>query len=198
MPTPFLDVRFPDRVALGATGGPGFKTGVVTLVSGVEERNREWAKARGRWDISTGMKRREYIVDVIAHFYAVGGMHRSFRFKDHVDYQATNQAMEATGSPTVWQLVKRYPRGGETYVRTISKPVNGTVVVKVGGATVTPASIDHLTGRVTFATAPGSTPTASFSFDVPVRFDTDQLPVTAAELDIHVVSSIELIEVRGE
>lgn len=31
MPQPFLDISFPDAVARGATGGPGFSTNVVTL-----------------------------------------------------------------------------------------------------------------------------------------------------------------------
>ncbi len=41
------------------------------------------------------------------------------------------------------------------------QPVAGTVAVKVGGVSTTPSSIDHLTGRVTFASTPSSAPPGS-------------------------------------
>jgi len=82
-------------------------------------------------------------------------------------------------TPTVWQLVKRYNIGGYEHVRTIIKPVLGTVAIKIGGSPVVPSSIDYLTGLVAFGNVPGSAPTATFDFDVPVRFDTDKFPVQA-------------------
>lgn len=195
MPQPFLDISFPDAVARGATGGPGFSTNVVTLGSGAERRNIQWADARGEWNISTGIRTRAEMQAVIAHFYIVKGRGYSFRFKDWTDYQATDQAMTEV-TPTVWQLVKRYNIGGYEHVRTITKPVLGTVAIKVGGSPVVPLEIDYLTGLVTFASAPGSAPTASFEFDVPVRFDTDKLPVQANAWDQQIVSQINLIEVK--
>ncbi len=195
MPQPFLDISFPDAVARGATGGPGFSTNVVTLGSGAERRNIQWANARGEWNISTGIRTRVEMQAVIAHFYIVKGRGYSFRFKDWNDYQATDLPM-AQVTPTVWQLVKRYNIGGYEHVRTITKPVPGTVTCKIGGSPVAPASIDHLTGLVTFGSAPGSAPTATFDFDVPVRFDTDKLPVQANAWDQQIVPQINLIEVN--
>lgn len=195
MPTPFMDITFPNAVGRGATGGPGFSTTVVTLASGDENRNSNWAKARGNWDISTGIRTRAQMADVIAHFYVVGGKAYSFRFKDWSDYDAADVTMVAI-STTVFQIVKRYVRGAGEYVRTITKPVAGTVVIKVSGSPVTPLSIDYLTGRVSFAAAPAATPKATFQFDVPVRFDTDKLPVQTNTHDQMVVSQIDLIEVR--
>jgi uncharacterized protein (TIGR02217 family) len=125
----------------------------------------------------------------------VKGRAYSFRFKDWNDYAATDQLMVEV-TPTVWQLVKRYTIGGFEHVRTTTKPVAGTVSVKVGGVPAMPSSIDHLTGRVTFASPPSSAPTANFEFDVPVRFDTDHLPVQANAFDQQIVSQIDLIEVR--
>jgi uncharacterized protein (TIGR02217 family) len=195
MPQPFLDIPFPDAVARGATGGPGFSTNVVTLGSGAERRNIQWADARGEWNISTGIRTRAEMQAVIAHFYVVKGRGYSFRFKDWNDYQAADVAMLEV-SDTVWQLVKRYNVGGYEHVRAISKPVAGTVAVKVGGSPVVPSDIDTLTGLVTFASPPGSAPTASFDFDVPVRFDTDKLPVQANAWDQQIVPQINLIEVK--
>jgi uncharacterized protein (TIGR02217 family) len=195
MPQPFLDVSFPDAVARGATGGPGFSTHVVMLGSGAERRNIQWADARGEWNISTGIRSRAEMQAVIAHFYIVKGRGYSFRFKDWNDFSAVDVPMlEVT--PTEWQLVKRYNIGGFEHVRSITKPVQSTVAIEIGGSPVVPASIDYLTGLVTFDPVPESPPTASFEFDVPVRFDTDKLPVQANAWDQQIVSQINLIEVR--
>lgn len=196
MPQPFLDISFPDAVARGATGGPGFSTNVVTLGSGAERRNIQWADARGEWNISTGIRTRAEMQAVIAHFYVVKGRGYSFRFKDWNDYQAADVPMQATDDETVWQLVKRYNVGGYEHVRTITKPVPGTVTIKVDGTPVAPADIDHLTGRVTFGSPPSAAPTAAFEFDLPVRFDTDHLPVQANAWNQQIVPQINLIEVK--
>ena len=195
MPQPFRDISFPPYIARGATGGPSFSTSVVTLASGAEERNILWANSRGKWNISTGIRTREQMLEVIAFFHVVKGRAYSFRLKDWNDYNAADQPMVEITS-TVWQLVKRYDIGGFQHIRTITKPVVGTVIVMVGGSPVAPSGIDYQTGQVTLAAAPGSNPTASFEFDVPVRFDTDHLPVQANAFDQQIVSQIDLVEVR--
>ena len=194
MPQPFLDITFPGTVARGATGGPGFSTEIVTLASGAEQRNKNWSQARGRWNISTGIRSRADMAAVIAHFHVVKGRAHSFRFKDWNDFDAADQPMVQV-TPSVWQIVKRYNRAGYEHVRTITKPVAGSIGVKLAGSPVTPAAIDPLTGRVIFATALASVPIASFQFDVPVRFDTDSLPVQANAWDLQIVNNIDLVEV---
>jgi hypothetical protein len=42
----FHEVRFPDNIAYGATGGPEFATTVVATGAGHEKRNVNWAEAR--------------------------------------------------------------------------------------------------------------------------------------------------------
>jgi hypothetical protein len=51
----FHEVRFPDKIAYGATGGPEFATTVVATTSGHEKRNVNWSEARGRWDVASGL-----------------------------------------------------------------------------------------------------------------------------------------------
>jgi uncharacterized protein (TIGR02217 family) len=194
MPQPFLDIAFPGSVGRGATGGPGFSTQIVTLASGAEQRNQNWSQARGRWNISTGIRNRADMALVIAHFHVVKGRAFSFRFKDWNDYDAADHVMVQI-TPTTWQMVKRYNRSGFEHVRTITKPVLTTVVTRVAGGVVVPASINYLTGVVTFAVAPGSAPTATYQFDVPVRFDTDNLPVQANAFDLQIANNIDLVEV---
>jgi uncharacterized protein (TIGR02217 family) len=55
--TGFHEVRFPDNIAYGATDGPEFATTVVATGAGHEKRNVNWAEARGRWDVASGLKK---------------------------------------------------------------------------------------------------------------------------------------------
>ena len=96
-------------------------------------------------------------------------------------------------------MVKRYVSGSQTWVRTIAKPVAGTVRVALDGAEELGGwSVDTTTGAVTFDTAPaaGVAITAGFTFDVPVRFDTDVLDVTLDLERLGSITSIPLLEIR--
>jgi uncharacterized protein (TIGR02217 family) len=73
---------------------------------------------------------------------------------------------------TQFQLVKHYPSGSVVEVRTITKPVAGTVRVYLDDVEQASVwSVDTTTGLVTFSAAPalGVEVTADFEFDVPVR-----------------------------
>jgi uncharacterized protein (TIGR02217 family) len=82
----FHEVRFPDNIAYGATGGPEFATTVVATGAGHEKRNVNWAEARGRWDVASGLKKQAQIDELIAFFRARRGKAFGFRFKDWTDY----------------------------------------------------------------------------------------------------------------
>jgi uncharacterized protein (TIGR02217 family) len=159
----FDEVRFPPSISFGATGGRKFSTNVIILSSGYEARNQNWSPARAEYDISTGIKTKADI-DVIAFFYARAGRARGVRFKDWKDYQATNEPVVSIGGGN-FQLVKRYTSGSITYVRTITKPVTGTVTLGGAARSIT---------RPALLPAGGS---ATLQFDVPVRFDIDKLEV---------------------
>ena len=45
--TGFHEVRFPDNIAYGATGGPEFATTVVVTGAGLQRSVREWAMRQG-------------------------------------------------------------------------------------------------------------------------------------------------------
>jgi uncharacterized protein (TIGR02217 family) len=195
----FHEVRFPDAVARGATGGPEYATQVVTLASGFEERNRRWAQARGRWDISTGIRTREQMAEVVAFFRARGGRAYGFRFKDWSDFEAADAPLTVTDQPTVWQLAKPYESGPFDESRIIAKPVAGTVVLRVGGVVQVEGvdyTLDHTTGRVTFTVSPTAPPLADFEFDVPVRFDTDKLEVSLSGFQHGAIPNIPVVEIR--
>ena len=196
----FHEVRFPEAIAYGATGGPGYDTTILTTVAGFERRNANWSQARGRWNVGSGIKRREDFAALIAFFRARQGRAYGFRFKDWTDFKADGVLLgTATGAKTSFQLVKRYASGGAEVVRMISKPVAGTVTVYRDGVLVASGvSVDAATGSLTFGTPPpsGVAVTASFEFDVPVRFDTDQMGLSLDNYEHGVWPDIAVVEIR--
>ncbi len=195
----FHDIRFPEDISYGSGGGPEYSTDIVITQSGYEQRNINWGEARARYNVAHGVKTQAQLETLIAFFRARKGRAHSFRFKDWSDYHAIGQVLgTGDGSKTAFQLVKRYTSGATTEVRTITKPVSGSVLVFVD-AVLTPVTVNTSTGMVTFTEAPegGAVISADFEFDVPVRFDTDRL---SASLDTYGVQSwkdIPLVEVRG-
>ncbi len=205
----FHEIRFPDTISRGARGGPERRTQIVELASGDEERNAAWANSRRRYDVSYGVRRADDLAAVVAFFEARNGRLHAFRFKDWSDYKsclpsavpgATDQIIgTGDGVTTTFQLTKTYASGGQSWARVISKPVAGTATVSLNEIALGAGwSVDATTGLVTFALPPGPgfTVRAGFEFDVPVRFDTDELPVTLDLERMGAIPSIPLIEVR--
>jgi len=207
----FEEIRFPDDISRGARGGPERRTQIVTLAGGMEERNASWANSRRRYDAAYGVRRADDLAAVVAFFEARNGRLTGFRWKDWGDYKsclpsatvaATDQSIgTGTGGTVTFQLVKAYTSGAVTWTRDITKPVAGSVVVAFDGVQTSLFGVDTTTGIVNFTghPAPGSgvAVTAGFEFDVPVRFDTDQLDVTTDIETLGSITSIPLIEVRA-
>lgn len=197
----FHEVQFPPKIAYGATGGPEFNTTISTTFAGFEQRNVNWQKSRGRWDVSTGIKNKVDMDTVIAFFRARYGKAYGFRFKDWSDYQGVGQNIgTGDGVETEFQLKKTYVSGGNTYVRDIKKPINGSVSIYLNSVLQSSGySIDYTTGVVTFTVAPGSSVavTADYEFDVPVRFDTDLINVRAEGPAQFVWDAIPIVETRA-
>jgi uncharacterized protein (TIGR02217 family) len=208
----FHEIRFPVETALRARGGPERRTDIVTLGSGREERNARWAHARRRYDAGFGVRSLAALSAVIAFFEERRGRLHGFRFKDRLDFRssatggptaATDQPIgTGTGTQAAFQLVKIYGGAHDPYVRTIRKPVAGSVKVAVNGAAKiagTDFTVNHATGLVTFLPgkmpAAGAAVSAGFEFDVPVRFDTDRLDINLASFDAGEAPSIPLIEI---
>ena len=108
---------------------------------------------------------------------------------------------EGDGSTLIFQLVKTYQSGSYSYVRPISKPVEGTLKVAVGGVELQEGpdfTLDAATGEIQLASAPnaGVTVTAGFEFDVPVRFDTDSIQTSVASFQAGEIPSVPIVEVR--
>jgi uncharacterized protein (TIGR02217 family) len=195
----FDDVRFPTAISRGATGGPERRTDVVMTASGREERNSRWAHSRRRYNAGIGVKSIADLHAVIDFFEGRRGRLHAFRFKDHADFKATDQVIgTGDGVNANFQLVKTYGAPSRPYVRIISAPVAGTVVVAVDGVPATAFTLNAMTGVITFNSAPaaGAAITASFEFDVPVRFDVDSITVNLSHFEAGDIPEIPLVEVR--
>jgi uncharacterized protein (TIGR02217 family) len=209
----FDEVVFPLEVSLRAAGGPERRTEIVVLGSGREVRNARWADSRRRYDAGSGIRSLDDLAAVLAFFEARCGRLHGFLYRDPVDDRscapsrapaAADQAI-ATGDGTTasFALVKRYASGGREWVRTILRPVAGSVRVAVAGHDKTAGvdfTVSAVTGLVSFA--PGAVPaagaaiTAGFSFLVPVRFDTDEIRVDMTAFVAGEIPSIPLVEIR--
>ena len=205
----FHEVRFPDNISRGARGGPERRTQIVEMASGDEERNGSWADSRRRYDASYGIRKADDLAAVTAFFEARRGRLYGFRWKDWADHKSgmpsagtgvTDQPIgSGNGAATAFQLVKLYTSGAQSWTRTITKPVAGTIALALNGAPqISGWTVNTATGVVSFAVAPapGIAITAGFEFDVPVRFDTDTLDVTLDFERLGSITSIPLIEVR--
>lgn len=195
----FVEVQFPSDISFGATGGATFSTDVITVFSGREQRAINWSEARGRWNVAHGVKTRAQFDALIAFFRARKGRAVGFRFKDWSDFTVTGGVIgTGDGSTTQFQLIKQYVSGGVTVPRDITKPVDGTITIYEDATPSLSVAIDTTTGIVTFNTAPanGVAITADFEFDVPVRFDTDQLDITMDTDQLASWNSIPVTEIR--
>lgn len=209
----FHEVRFPLDIALGARGGPERRTQVIATASGREERIARWAHARRKYDAGYGVKSLSKLAEVVAFFEERRGKLYGFRFRDRLDCasapaNAAPGPLDQTigtgnGSAASFQLIKTYGNAFAPYARPVTKPVAGSVRLGVNGVEKligTHADLEAGTGVVTFRPghipAAGTTVTAGYLFDVPVRFDTDYLEFDLSAFDAGVIQSIPLIEVR--
>lgn len=205
----FHETLFPLSIGLGATGGPERRTEIVTLSSGHEVRNSRWAHSRRRYDVGTGVTSVDDLYQIVAFFEERQGRLHGFRFRDASDFTSTTPKADPTpldqalgtgdGLTSTFQLSKAYGGSFGGYQRPIYKPVSGSVriafddVEQSGGFTV-----DVTTGIVSFASPPlaGVRLTGGFLFDVPVRFEMDQLNVDLSAFNAGHYPSISLLEVR--
>lgn len=209
----FHEIRFPTRISLGASGGPERRTEIVTLGSGHEERNTRWADSRRSYNAGYGIKSRNDLHDVITFFEERRGRLYGFRWNDRSDNKscppqdtpsAADQLIgEGDGATASFQLTKTYGDAHAPYARAITKPVAGSVIVALDDviqAETTDFIIDLTTGIITFV--PGKEPgigvqvTAGFEFDVPVRFDTDELRIDMTSFEAGQIQNIPVMEIR--
>lgn len=198
--TSFHDVRFPDDIAYGSSGGPAYATDIVTTEAGHEKRNVVWSAARARYNVAHGVKTKAQLDALIAFFRARKGRAYGFRFKDWADYSLNHELLGVgDGVTTDFALVKRYVSGEDEEIRSITRPVLSTLQI-FKNTTLQHSGVAVIVGSglVRFSTPPaaGIEIRASGEFDVPVRFDTDRLAASLDGFGLHSWTDIALIEIR--
>lgn len=221
----FHNVRFPMRASWGYAGGPQFRTQVHTTDSGFEERVQRWPRPRWAWNAPKDLQAPDVIQDVLDFFICRGGAANAFRFRDWLDYStnpSNGQAAptmidqylgEGDGTRVSFQLQKLYESGDESVAVPITLPcvpaassgaygdtANTVLVAAAGVAVTTGWTVNGSTGELLFTAAPTGSVTAGCYYDKPVRFaaDDDRLEASYDVYDGISVSSLPLVEVRGE
>lgn len=184
----FHDVQFPTDLAFGSAGGPEFMTDITALSNGQEVRNARWQGARRRFLVSLGPRAVGRVRELIAFFEARQGRRFAFRFKDPFDHSSgpgesvspTDQEI-GTGDGVTSRFGVSVQVAPSLPPRTNILPVVETIGVAVDGVVLTAGQFtyDNIENQVVLAQPPaiGSTVTAGFEFDVPVRFESDRLVV---------------------
>jgi uncharacterized protein (TIGR02217 family) len=158
-----------------------------------------------RFDAGPGVRGHAEVETLLAFFRARRGAAVGFRFRDPFDFSSNGMTGEPTaqdqrigtgdGSQVRFVLVKNYS-GGEQ--RRITRPVAGSVKIAIDGAEQSSGWVLEAFGEVVFDAPPdaGTTMTAGFLFDVPVRFADDRLEINRATFLAGEAPSVPLVEIR--
>ncbi|WP_349024600.1 DUF2460 domain-containing protein [Sphingorhabdus sp.] len=203
----FHDILFPLGIGREAEVAAEFSTNVVTLMSGHERRNSDWADARMAYNVAPGVRSEAELVELMQFFRARRGAAVGFRFSDPFD----NSSHANNGDPgmldqhlgigdgvqTLFQLLKRYGDGESAQVRAITRPRTGSVRIAINGVATTAWTLGPL-GQIQFEAPPSAAAevTAGFRFDVPVRFDQDRIDVSRSTFGAGEMPNVMLVEIK--
>ena len=203
----FDDVLYPLPLGKGTAVSPEFSTSIATTASGHERRNTLWSNARLHFDVGPGIRSNAELGTLLAFFRARRGAARGFRLRDPFDHSSAG--MTGTPQPTdqiigtgdglaaQFQLAKSYGDGGDPQLRSITRPLANTIAVAVDGQPQANWTLrDGGLIELDHAPADGATITAGFLFDVPVRFASDRIDITAFDFAADEAPSIPLTEIR--
>ena len=177
------------RVAVG-------KTDITALRTGGEIRNAAWEYRKMKYAASYALLTPEAQEEIASAFYAANAMLYLFRYRDYGDYKVVNSPLTVNvGTTDAVQLTKRYTFG-PAYADRVLQAVTKATVKSEGGDPIT-GTLDTAWGLFTpDAGWPAGTPTWSGTFDVWVRFNSDEFDMTMHTLDI-ATTDIELVERRA-
>ena len=202
----FDEVRFPEDVSYGSSGGPVFKTQVFEGFRGFEKRNIDWASPLMEFDISYGIKTTEQMALVAAFFNAREGRLRGFRYKNWANYQIVNDNIAVgDGVSNRLPLIRTYGFPATQTYKRLYKIVLGSVRrVTIGSELLIEGedfAIDYNGGEIITASnrvvGEGVPVKAeNLEFDEPVRFDVDTIAITMEQFNNNSLGRVPLIGVR--
>lgn len=153
----FIENQFPTAISVGAKGGPNWRTTVTQTVNGWEQRLQKWSNVKHEYDVGYGVKSIADLQSLVEFFNECRGRLHGFRFKDWLDYSATDEALAPTGANTV-QLIKTYGNGYQNYTRNITKPnASPAVTMELNSSPYTTFTVDTTTGICTLTAISSAT-----------------------------------------
>lgn len=198
----FIERRFPVDISYGSSGGPEYYTEVLSTTNGNEIRSSKIYNPRMKFNITNGLKNKHQMEKIMHFFRCCKGRKMAFRYKDWCDFYGKNEQVKIIDRNTL-QLIKTYNLDYDVVEeRIITKPVENTVIIRINDKPIedTQMKINYNTGRIILLNhlidQKDIKITADFEFDVPVRFDTDYLPVIMENYTFYSLPNIELVEVK--
>lgn len=196
----------PAKHSYGWSGGPEFKTRIVTLKNGRERRNGDWFQPRHRYMLEFQQLSKSAYAAVKSQHLVCQGMLRAFLFFDGLDNEADDElfAVAAAGQ-TEFQLSKLSVLDGVEYRREVyalyrpdandpGTAVDSSITVTADGSPIS-VTLDRDRGIVTTAPmAGGESMRWTGPFSVWTRFNRDWMPFSFDQPD-GIYGSIDLIEV---
>lgn len=166
----FINERISEGIVRGTVGGPGFSTQVNRGANGTEQRNINWDRPLGKWEMGERKLTAAQLDELNRFFRRVKGKAYGFRFRDWGDFKASKAEGRVQEVAGKYYLIKQYAEGEFRWVR---NPVTETIKVYRGSQSV-PATVNDTTGEIVVSGGYAGL-TWEGVFDVPVRFDTDEL-----------------------
>lgn len=198
-----IDDRLDGDLETGARTRPSFRTIIIPLDGGGEVRISKWVYPKHVFEFNLAPGDPQSDEDFLMlqdFYYAAGGAFEPFRFKHHGDFEGVDEAPGAiTGTTSSFQLMRNYTRGLITRQRKITRPVLGTVVAYLNGVVIPEINytVDYDTGIIAFGSPQDiNLLTFDFEFDVPVRFQDDEIEFLAIAKQLEQPVSIALIEIK--
>ena len=164
MTAPFLEERLTHAVRYGSSWGDEFQVEITQTAGGQEYRRLVHPIPKRYFNIAYVMETDAFGAQVLDLYQRAHGMYAGFRVRAEDDYKtnaaavtAFDQDLDVVTAASVYQLVKHYGIGTPLSigrpVRTIFKPVAGTVKVGIGALELNAAmwTVDTTTGLVTLA-----------------------------------------------
>jgi uncharacterized protein (TIGR02217 family) len=210
----YVNIPFPDCIALGAQSAVRWSTTITQSFGGRVDANQNWQDPLHPFDISFAVRTVSEFALVKAHFMQVRGRANSFPFKDYTDFEVSasegvilDAAGVAPAGNATFYLNKRYGSGLSAYDRPITRPDSPVQVFRTRSAVTTDitgsgAVVNYSSGAVAITGhMSGDTYSWAGEFHVPCRYDTDNLPAVIVNRQpngehLVAVTGLQLIEVR--
>lgn len=172
--------------------------------SGVAQPNSNWEEELFVGDISYGIQAKKNADDaedsyirIVNFFRARRGRGRGFLFRDPLDYEGRLELVypQPGDNERRFELYKTYT----TYRRRITRPDKDTVIL-YGDGVLIPANQYEILGKGVIVLNNGidipDVIKADFEYDIPVRFDQDELMVTLVHIEAGNIPAIKIVQVR--